>query len=201
MGSTDVTISPRIATDHSEPSVASNFHVEALPGTGITDEMFVLKARCRNCRVWPGGFINPDSTAHPMIYAFGPGNKLQSNALDAPLKRHVRYGKFAMNMKAATGAGGVPAASTALSGVEMIGGMKKDQDHAKRAHAVFGCIALFVLWPLNVVLAGFFRKIGIHIGMSIGILVFLIIAFALGISTSHEYNRVSPPLLSPPSID
>ncbi|KAF2792989.1 iron reductase domain protein [Melanomma pulvis-pyrius CBS 109.77] len=185
----NLTISPRIATDHSEPSVTPDVQLETQPGTGIVDEMFVLKAICRDCRVWPSGFLNVDTTAQPMIYAFGPGNRLQSDALDAPLKRHIRYGKFTMNMKAATGKGGVPAASSAMSGVEMIGGLTRDHDRANLAHAVLGSLALFVLWPLNLVLAGFLRKIGIHVGMSVFILVFLVIAYALGISTSHEYNR------------
>jgi hypothetical protein len=190
---TDVTISPRIASGHSEPSVAPTVQLEPLPGTGINDSMFVLKAVCRNCRVWLNGFIDTDTTAHPMIYAFGPGNALQSDSLSAPLKRHIRYGKFTMDMKAATGKGGVPAASEAMGGVEMVGSMKKDHDRANLAHAVLGSLALFVLWPLNVVLAGFFRRIGIHVGMSVGILVFLVIAYGLGISTSGEYNRVSLP--------
>jgi len=188
---TDVTISPRLASGHAEPSVASQVQLEPLPGTGINDSMFVLNAVCRNCRVWLNGFIDIESTAHPMIYAFGPGNALQSDSTDAPLKRHIRYGKFTMDMKAATGKGGVPAASAAMGGVEMVGGMTKDHDRANLAHAVLGSLALFVLWPLNVVLAGFFRKIGIHVGMSVAILVFLVIAYALGISASAEYYRVS----------
>jgi hypothetical protein len=159
--------------------------------------MFVLEAVCRNCRVWPNGFIDIESTAHSMIYAFGPGNVLQSDSADAPLKRHIRYGKFTMDMKAATGKGGVPAASEAMGGVEMVGGMTRDHDRANLAHAVLGSLALFVLWPLNVVLAGFFRRIGIHVGMSVGILVFLVISYALGIWTSGEYNRVCSSTHSP----
>lgn len=185
----NVTLSPRLATGHSEPSVMPDVQLETLNGTGIFDDMFVLKAVCRNCRVWADGYLNVDSPSHPMIYAFGPGNRLQSDALDHPLKRHIRYGRFTMNMVTATGKGGAPAASTALGGVEMIGGLTKDRDGANLVHAVLGSLALFVLWPLNVVLAGFFRRIGIHVAMSIGILAFLVIAYALGISMSGEYNR------------
>lgn len=129
-----------------------------------------------------------------MIYAFGPGNRLQSNALDAPLKRHVRYGKFTMNMVAATGNGGVPEPSTVASGVEMKGGMTRDHDRANLAHAVLGCLAIFVFWPLNVIFAGFFKRIQIHLGISIFIMVFLVAAYGLGIATSSEYNRVSSTL-------
>ncbi|KAF2733787.1 CBD9-like protein [Polyplosphaeria fusca] len=185
----NVTVSTRIANGHSEPSHYADANLEILSGTGIDDEMFVLKAVCHNCRVWHNGFIDVKNTAHPMIYAFGPGNALQSNSLNAPLKRHVRYGKFTMDMEAARGTGGVPAATSAANGVELQGGMRRDHDRANLAHAVIGCLAIFVLWPLNVIIAGFFRNIKIHVGMSVSILVFLIIAFALGISTSYEYNR------------
>ncbi|KAF2469343.1 CBD9-like protein [Lindgomyces ingoldianus] len=185
----NVTISPRIATGHSEPSFAKDIQFSTLPGTGITDDMFVLKAVCHNCRVWPGGFIDVKTTVHPMIYAFGPGNRLQSNGLNAPLKRHIRYGKFTMDMLVATGKGEVPTASTALNGVQLKGGMVRDHDRMNLAHAVLGCLALFVLWPLNLIFAGFVKRIGIHVGISVFIIVFLIIAYALGIATSGEYNR------------
>ncbi|KAF2179372.1 iron reductase domain protein [Zopfia rhizophila CBS 207.26] len=185
----NVTISPRIADGHSEPSFTRNIQLETLPGTEIKDEAFILKARCRNCQVWGGGYLDKTSTTHPMIYAFGPGNRLQSNKPDAPLKRHIRYGKFTMNMVAATGKGEVPAPSSALSGVEIKGGMTRDHDRANLAHAVIGCLALFIFWPLNVLLAGFFKKMKLHIGMSVFIMIFLIVAYALGIYTSGEYNR------------
>lgn len=189
---TDVTVSPRIATGHSEPSLAKNCTVESLPGTNVTDDMFVLNAVAHNCRVWPGGFMNEDNTAQPMIYAFGSGTwtQLQSDSLNAPLGRHIRYGKFSMDLRQATGEGGVPSASQALSGVTLEGGLTKDSDAAKIAHAVLGCLAIFFLWPINVLLVGFFKRLQIHIGVSILIMVFLIIAYALGISMSSEYNRV-----------
>lgn len=97
-----------------------------------------------------------------------------------------------MDMVAATGKGGVPAPENQVRGVK-IQGMKRDHDRANLAHAVLGCLAIFVLWPLNVILAGFIKRIGVHVGMSIFIVVFLISAFALGIAASGEYNRVSLP--------
>jgi hypothetical protein len=153
--------------------------------------MFVVKAVCHYCRAWPGGSLDISNTAHPMIYAFGPGQRIQSNALDAPLKRHFKYGRFTMDMVAATGKGEVPTPSAELKGVELVGGMKRDHDRKNLAHAVLGCLALFVFWPLNVVVAGFFKRIGIHVGVSIFILAFLVSSYALGIATSAQYNRVS----------
>jgi hypothetical protein len=155
--------------------------------------MFVLNAVCRDCRVWRGGVLDVNNLASPMIYAFGPADSLQSDDISASLKRHTRYGKFDMNLVAATGKGEVPAPSTGLNGVVLREGPVKDHHRKSLAHAILGCLALFVLWPLNVLAAGFLRNIKIHVGLSIFILVFLIASFGLGISISSQFNRVRLP--------
>jgi hypothetical protein len=96
-----------------------------------------------------------------------------------------------MDMLAATGNSSVPEPSATASGVQVLGGMTKDRDRKNLAHAIVGCLALFVLWPLNVLLAGFLKRIGVHVGVSVFILVFLVVSYGLGIATSGEYNRVS----------
>jgi xanthine/uracil permease len=96
-----------------------------------------------------------------------------------------------MDMTSATGIGGVPAKSNVSSGITLKGGMVRDHDRANLAHAIIGCLALFVIWPLNVLFAGFFKNIRIHIGVTIVIMAFLVIAYALGIATSAQFNRVS----------
>jgi hypothetical protein len=161
-----------------------------LPDTKIDDGMLILRARCRNCRE----FLDTKATAHPMIFAFGNGKNLMSDSPSANLKRHVRYGHFTMDMLAATGTGGVPAKSSAVNGV-VRGSLTSDHDRANLAHAVIGCLALFVMWPLNLIFAGFFKTIKIHIVLSMIIMVFLVVSYALGGVTSMEYNRVSPPPL------
>ena len=152
--------------------------------------MLILRARCGNCR----SFIDTETTAHPMIYAFGHGQNLQSNSPSANLKRHIRYGHFTMDMATATGPGGVPAKSNALNGVSMVGDMTRDHDRANLAHAVIGCLALFLLWPLNVLLVAFFKNIKIHVVFSVLIMIFLLVSYVLGGVTSAQYNRVSYPL-------
>ncbi|KAH9869539.1 hypothetical protein IAQ61_006746 [Plenodomus lingam] len=185
----NVTISPRLGYSNTEPSFTPTVTLDILPGTQINDSQLLLAARCRNCRVWPNGFLDTASQAQPIIYAFGPGNRLQSDSPHAHLKRHIRYGTFTMDMLAATGTGGVPAQSKAQNGVAVTRGMTRDSDAKKLAHAVVGCVALFVLWPLNLIVAGFFKNIRIHRGVSVLILVCLTIAYALGIATSAQYNR------------
>jgi hypothetical protein len=184
----NVTISPRIGSKNAEPVFTNKVNLEILPGTKVdgNDSMMVARAVCRNCRP----FFNVKETKQSMMYAFGHGG-LFSNSPSANLKRHIRYGHFTMDMVAATGTSGVPAKSNAMSGVTEIGDMVRDHDRANLAHAIIGCLALFVIWPLNVLFAGFFKNIRIHVGISVVIMVFLVVAYALGISTSAQFNRVS----------
>ncbi|KAF2438375.1 iron reductase domain protein [Karstenula rhodostoma CBS 690.94] len=185
----NITISPRLSTGHSEPSFAPSINLDILNGTGIHDDMYVLRAVCHSCRVWPNAFLDTTSPAAPMLFAFGPGTATLSDDPAAPLRRHVRFGTFTMDMRAAlTADAGVPEANPQLRNAA-ITRMAKDRDGKDLAHAVLGCIALFVLWPLNVVLAAFFRNIKLHVGASLTILLFLVISFALGIATSPQYNR------------
>jgi hypothetical protein len=184
----NVTISPRIGSKNAEPVFTDKVDLEVLPGTKIDedDSMMVARAVCRNCR----GFFKVKETKQPMMYAFGHGG-LFSNSLSANLKRHIRYGRFTIDMVAATGTSGVPAKSNAMSGVGEVGEMVRDHDRANLAHAIIGCLALFVIWPLNVLFAGFFKNIRIHVGISVVIMVFLVVAYTLGISTSAQFNRAS----------
>jgi len=183
----NVTVSPRLGNNRAEPTFAPSIDLKVLPGTTISNEsMFVLKAVCSNCRKW----VDSKSTSQPMFYAFGHGYPLYSDSKSADLKRHIRYGHFTMDMVAATGTGGAPASSTAVRGVTLDGKMVRDHDRANLAHAIIGCLALFVIWPLNVIIAGFFKNIKIHVGFSVAIMAFLIVSYALGISTSAQFNRV-----------
>ena len=126
-----------------------------------------------------------------MIYAFGSPYPIQSSSQSADLKRHARYGHFTMDLTAATGTGGVPLKSSANGGVQEQGGMTNDTDRKTLAHAILGCLVLFVVWPLNVFIAGFLRNIKIHVGFSIAMVLPLGITYGLGIGTSNQYNRVS----------
>lgn len=67
--------------------------------------------------------------------------------------------------------------------------MIKDHDRGRITHAILGCIALFIIWPLNMLIVALFKNIRLHITLSVMIMLFLIVAYSLGINTSLEYNR------------
>ncbi|OCL01745.1 iron reductase domain protein [Glonium stellatum] len=185
----NVTLSPRIATGNTEPTFAKEIQVEALPGTTINNQSFVLNAVCRNCRSWNGGSLDVTSTTQPWMYAFGPTNDITSDSPSAPLRRHRDYGHFQMDMVQATGEGGVPGPSTSMNGASLIGGVIIDGDKASIIHAVLLAFAFLIMFPFNVALVGFFKTAKLHMWFSGLITIFIIIGFALGIYVSGEYNR------------
>ena len=196
----DVTVSPRMGRAGGEPTTTQTVEVELLSGSGVQDGVMSVNARCKDCRVWPNGFLDATSDAQDMIFAFGPRDGMRSSLLDAPLKRHVSYGHFTMDLTAATGVGGVPLKSSEKRGVEM-GGMRGDTDRKALAHALLGCLVLFVVWPANILIAAFIRRTRFRVVSAIAVVVCLGVVYGLGISTSYQYNRVSHPVFFHHSLD
>ncbi len=107
----NITISPRLSTGHSEPSYYPNATIEWLPGSGFVNGTMTANGRCRNCRVWPGGALQVNSSSGNMIFASGPAGTIGSDSLSAGVKAHSEYGVFEMDLRRASGVGGVPVLS------------------------------------------------------------------------------------------
>jgi hypothetical protein len=131
-----VTVSPRLGTGHTEPTVASNVTVQLLAGSGVqtnaTNNTLTVNARCINCRSWNGGSIDVTSKAQNMIFAYGPwvGNP---NSVNADLRMHFTDGVFTMDMTKASGPGGVPEITAADVGATEIS-INSTHDIASPAH-------------------------------------------------------------------
>lgn len=89
----NVTLSPRIGSSHSEPVVTKDVVVTTLPGWGISNDTYIVNAKCSGCRKWHGGSLDLTSTQQPMIYAVGPDDSLQSDQQDAGIRRHQNFGE------------------------------------------------------------------------------------------------------------
>jgi hypothetical protein len=93
-----VTLSPRLCSGHSEPVFESSLDVELLPGTGLSDNLMTVNARCSNCRTWKTGSLDVNSTAQPWIYALGPNSvnnvNIRSDSVTAGIERHSIYGSY-----------------------------------------------------------------------------------------------------------
>lgn len=193
----NVTLSPRIASGHSEPVYKPEIEVEALPGTGFDNDTYTYMGRCGNCRSWSNGAGKVDiaSKSQSMLYATGePGNYLKSDALDAPLKMHYTYGNFKIDMVHATGPAGVPTIDRSENStlVATVQGLSKEgkKDTAAMAHAIIMVFVFVGLYPFGIFvlrLGSWVRWHGINQGLAF---VLTIIGSSLGFSISKLYNRV-----------
>lgn len=98
-----------------------------------------------------------------------------------------------MNMRQATGPGGVPFNPPAQSnGAALVGTIQNDADNAHTAHGLVMVVATLAVAPVDAVAASLLRKWPIlHILTSVVYLVFIVTGMALGVITSKEYILVS----------
>lgn len=127
-----ITLSPRIATGHSEPSYTTDIHCDLINGnsslpnsnavTGAvqshhggppgsdtsSDGYMILDAVCHNVSAWNGGSLSlpsaSDSTTknQDFIFAVGPSTPIASDSTTASMRRHDFYGQFTMDLAVAT---------------------------------------------------------------------------------------------------
>ncbi|KAK6839882.1 hypothetical protein PG989_015752 [Apiospora arundinis] len=199
----NVTVSPRLATGHTEPSFTPDINIQTLPGTGLFNgSAYLFNGKCTNCRSWSSGSggknrtIDVKSKEQSFLYAAGPAsrNVIKSDDKNAGLKMHSSYGTFTMDMLRATGPAGVPVISQdgknpGRVGTEQRLQVKGKSDRAATAHAIimiFVFVGLFPFGTLVLRLGNWVRWHAINQGFG-GLLV--IIGFGLGAHISKLYNR------------
>jgi cytochrome b len=203
---TGVTVSPRIATRHSEPSYAKDVDLQQIWPSGINgsntigaDGRLRADAVCRNCTSWLSGDGNLDltNTAAPFIFAVGPSKELRSSSLTASMRRHDFYGHFTMNMTAATSSeeGTVPPPNSKNGTYELHAAseakdMTADSSHAPAAHALIMLGSFVFLFPLGSLVLKVLHKALWHGIVQILAVVLITVGFGLGISLSTQYNKV-----------
>ena len=190
----NVTVSPRLASSHVEPSYTSNVTISVLPGSGIANGNITVHAMCNNCRAWKGGSVDATNTAAHFIFASGPDGSINSNSGSADIKRHSTYGSFTMDLTKAVGAAGIPIAIFAdTSGVNQTS-EKADHDFSAALHACLMIFAFVGLLPMGLLILRILKSPKWH-GFNQALAVVLaLIGVALGIYAGTMYNRVSPHL-------
>ncbi|KAK5690631.1 hypothetical protein LTR97_012187 [Elasticomyces elasticus] len=217
---TGVTTSARMGTGHSEPEVLRNTeaHVELIwndayapfcnTASHKSGGIMISHGVCRGC----GNVSSLDYTnkAQPFIFAVGPKEDLQDDSVEAPVRRHVYYGRFTMDMTLATtpldfleGAdyGRVPAPNVqGPAGLQSDTNFQSnhtspvvdghvDSDPTPIVHGVMMGVAFIVIFPLGSILLRLTNSVRWHwVVQSVGVLC-VIIGFGTGVSVSYEYNR------------
>ncbi|KAI7786825.1 integral membrane protein [Diaporthe eres] len=194
----NVTFSPRLATDHTEPEFYPSLDFETLSdanATGLMNETtYVYSAVCHNCRTWRGGSIDVNSTSQQFIFATGPGGDVGSDSDQASVRLHYEHGAFTMDMRHATGPTGPAVLNVATAddneGSTLVGQpVEGMNDWVAVIHAVFmiGCfVGLMPLGILILRLGGWVRWHGLNQGVA---MIGVIVGLGLGIKAGTLYNR------------
>jgi len=207
-----VTLSPRVATGHNEPSYYDKVTCDLVYGDEYADGNTVTKdgydnlqgvmtvnAVCHNATQWGVGNLSIGTDAssdQPFIFAVGPGETLQSDSLSANMARHDFYGQFTMDMSQATvkTGGKVPvpnggANSYTLDGASSATGLNQDNDPAPFIHALVMCVTFVIIFPFGSLVLRVLNRVKLHaIMQSVG-LVLVCMATAGGIAISMLYNK------------
>jgi hypothetical protein len=191
-----VTISPRIADGHSEPTYQSDItiqkqNVDTVTGSRST---LVMKADgvCKSCTTWANGGIDLSSTNQPFIFAVGPTfPPIESNSLSAGLSRHEFYGHFTMDMTAATtsSGGSIPIGPYNQKDATQATDTVHDNDPAPHIHGLVMSIVFILILPLGSLLLRVWHKVKGHIVTQCLALVLFCMAFAGGCVISLQYNK------------
>lgn len=192
----NVTLSPRLATGHSQPRYTDNIQVQVLGGSGIIDGNYVVNAKCSNCRTWSGGSVDVTDNSVDMIWAIGSGGAIDSNDVQANIQQHRTYNSFNLDFAAATGEAGVPVPQAASNNTEIIGGPNAGQSFGGRGgatafHAFVLVAAFLVVFPAGFLFLRVFEKVWLHWAVQSLALVMSAIGIGLGVSISKSRGIVS----------
>ena len=214
-----LTISPRVAMHgeseptyypHSTCDYVNNLAIDpnannitTTGSEGLGGNMYA-DAVCHNATSWMGpnagqkyalDFTNKNQS---FIWAVGPGESINSDALDAPMNRHSYYGQFTMDMVAATTASGTlgsvpgangPFGSYVLQSASANFNGKKDNNGAQIVHALVMCAAFILIFPSGALLLRLFNRVWLHTAVQGIGFVFSLIGFACGCAMTPQYNR------------
>ncbi|KAL1865689.1 hypothetical protein Daus18300_007065 [Diaporthe australafricana] len=192
----NVTFSPRLATDHTEPGLYAGVDFEVLSNvTGLMNETtYVYSAVCHNCRTWPGGSIDVNSTSQQFMFASGPGGTVGSDSDKASVKLHYEHGAFTMDMLHATGPAGPAVLNLDTAddneGSALVGKVTEGMnDWVAVIHAVF-MIGCFVgLMPFGILILRLGEWVRWH-GLNQAVaMIGVIVGLGLGIKAGTMYNR------------
>ncbi|KAK8099086.1 cellobiose dehydrogenase [Apiospora kogelbergensis] len=186
----NVTVSPRLASGHTEPVFTPDIQIQTLPGTGLFNgsSAYLFNGKCTNCRSWSSGggknkTIDVKSKFQSFLYATGPLGRgtIKNDDKDAPSSCTTATARLRWTCQDGKNPGRV--------GTEERLQVEGKTDRAGTAHAVimvFVFVGLFPFGTLVLRLGNWVRWHAINQGFG-GLLV--IIGFGLGAHISKLYNR------------
>lgn len=212
----EVTISPRIATGHTEPTYDPSFQILKVyndtygPNANTVTEhgtgTIIAHAVCFNCSRWATGFLDTRSTTQPFIFALGPNTDFRSDSLEASIPRHSLVGKFTMDMTEATNYTGwygrVPAPNIphfpfppndtafASSNSEPAFDVRTINNPLPGTHGALMCVAFVLVFPSGALIMQFLKRTLWHAAVQLIGFCLVFSGFGVAVHFARQYNRV-----------
>ncbi len=217
----DTTISPRLATGHTEPVYDSSLEIHkvyndtyAPNANTVTDNgtaTIIAHAMCRNCSTWMTSngprSLDTNSKAQPFIFALGPNVTFRSDSPEASIPKHAFVGNFNMNMRHATNFTGwygrVPAPNvpdfpfppndTAFASFASTPAfnLKTLDDPLPGVHGALMMISFVLLFPIGAVVMQFLKKVLWHAAIQVVGFCMVFGGFGVAVKVARLYNKVS----------
>lgn len=104
-GSGNVTVSPRLGTNHvmpTEDTSSTAAQLTLLAGSGIDGDTMRANVLCTNCNSWDGGSLSLGSTSASFISAWKSGSALDTTDKGASISQHDNTDGWTVNLQSAT---------------------------------------------------------------------------------------------------
>ncbi|SMQ52532.1 unnamed protein product [Zymoseptoria tritici ST99CH_3D7] len=197
----NVTISPRLGMGHEQPLYDNAANFTLLDGSGVQNGNMTANVKCSNCNSWSGGSMDFTGSTAEWIYGYKDGAEMNSDAEDARIKEHSKYGSFSFNLTQARGGNSANPFTDQAYTVDNIPLVALDEaaypDTLLTAHGVVACAAilLFILGAILIRLASFSGLVWAHVGVQVFGFVAFIAAVGMGIYMAMFEGFVAHPII------
>lgn len=99
----NVTISPRLGTGHSQPQHDTDAQITVLAGSGVSSGRMVANVKCSNCASWSGGSMDFSGSSSNWIHAYKSGSALNSDDVSESISQHDDAAAFTWDLAQAKG--------------------------------------------------------------------------------------------------
>jgi hypothetical protein len=197
----NVTVSPRLGKNHDQPLYDTTAAFTLLAGSGVDNGTMTANIQCSNCNAWSGGTMDFTGSTSEWIYGYKDGSDINSNAMDARIREHSKYGNFNFNLTEAQGGNSTNPFVDKAYTVDNIPvtetGEAAYSDTLVMSHGIVACAAilLFVLGAMLIRLASFRGIVWVHAGVQVVGFLVLVAVVGMGIYMAMTEGFVTHPII------
>ncbi|KAF2666352.1 CBD9-like protein [Microthyrium microscopicum] len=201
-----VTLSGRYATGNKEPTQTSRMNLTVIDpadgdniGNTVDSSAYYITGLCKACASIPKTPLDVTNKKQNFIYAIGPrGRDTYSDALNAPLRRHVYHGTFTLDMTSADSSGIPSFAYNSTFTAQVQDPNNLDPDYKESGHAFLMLLIFVILLPLGILFIRVFENSNrfntAHQIIGILVIVLFLVQWGLGAFNHRSFLRTRTPV-------